>query len=325
MVSLSTRTRIRELDALRGFAVGGIMLVNTWQHARHEPATGIDWTIDTLLQSRFYPIFSLLFGISFVLFLQGADRGVLLRRLFWLMVFGLIQHSWYTGEVLIDYAFFGALVLVPASFLPGGVPVLVLGLALLGWSVANDGGSLPLGLPSIVPTGPLLIPAAFLIGMGLMRLEPSRRLLAPAFAVSAVAGAVLVVAWVSTGDWSIYLAAAVAGAAAYSTGLLLALRPWLSALLEPLGKMALTNYISGTLIIFLATPLLDTDLTRWSVIAVTAGTLAVQVLFSRWWLGRYRYGPLEWIWRCLTWFRYVPNRLESGRDENRPLPDPGVT
>ncbi len=50
------------------------MLVNTWQHARHEPATGIDWTIDTLLQSRFYPIFSLLFGISFVLFLQGADR-----------------------------------------------------------------------------------------------------------------------------------------------------------------------------------------------------------------------------------------------------------
>ncbi len=143
---------------------------------------------------------------------------------------------------------------MPASFLPGGVPVLVLGLALLGWSVANDGGSLPLGLPSIVPTGPLLIPAAFLIGMALMRLRPSRRLLAPAFAVSALAGALLVVAWATTGDWTIYLAAAIAGAAAYSTGLLLALRPWLSALLEPLGRMALTNYVSGTLVIFLASP-----------------------------------------------------------------------
>jgi uncharacterized protein len=325
VVSLSTGTRIRELDALRGFAVGGIMLVNTWQHAPHQPATGIDWTIDTLLQSRFYPIFSLLFGISFVLFLERADRWVLLRRLFWLLMFGLVQHTWYTGEVLIDYAFFGALVLVPASFLPGGVPVLALGLALLGWSVANDGGTLPLGLPSIVPTGPLLIPAAFLIGMGLMRLRPSRRLLAPTFAVSVVAGALLVAVWASTGDWTAYLAAAVAGAAAYTTGLLLALRPWLSAALEPLGKMALTNYVSGTLVIFLAAAPLDNDPTRWSVITVTAVTLAVQILFSRWWLGRYRYGPLEWIWRCLTWFRYVPNRLESGRDENRPLPDPGVT
>ncbi|MFI7447696.1 DUF418 domain-containing protein [Nonomuraea sp. NPDC049714] len=302
------------------------MLVNTWQHAGHEPATGIDWAIDNLFQSRFYPIFSLLFGISFVLFLERADRWVLLRRLFWLLMFGLIQHTWYTGEVLIDYAFFGALVLVPASFLPGGVPVLVLGLALLGWSLVNDGGVLPLdGLPDIVPTGPLLIPAAFLIGMGLMRLRPPRRLLAPAFAVSVLTSALLVAVWASTGDWTVYLAAAIAGAAAYSTGLLLALRPWLSAVLEPLGKMALTNYVSGTLVIFFAEPLLDSDPTRWSVIAVAAVTLAVQVLFSRWWLGRYRYGPLEWIWRCLTWFRYVPNGLESGRDENRPLPDPGVT
>ncbi len=326
VVLLSTGTRIRELDALRGFAVGGIMLVNTWQHADHVPPTGIDWTIDTLLQSRFYPIFSLLFGISFVLFLERADRGVLLRRLLWLLLFGLIQHTWYPGEVLTDYAVFGALVLVPASFLPGGLPVLALGLALLGWSLVHDGGYLPLdGVPSIVPTGPLLIPAAFLIGMGLMRLQPSRRLLAPAFVISALATGLLAAAWSATGDWTVYLAGAIAGAAAYSTGLLLVLRPWLSAVLEPLGKMALTNYVSGTLVIFLTGPLLDADPTRWSVIAVAAVTLAVQVVGSRWWLKRYRYGPLEWIWRCLTWFRRVPNRLESGRDENRPLPDPGVT
>ncbi len=302
------------------------MLVNTWQHAVHEPATGIDWVIDNLFQSRFYPIFSLLFGISFVLFLERADRRVLLRRLFWLLLFGLIQHTWYTGEVLTDYAFFGALVLVPASFLPGGVPVLVLGLALLGWSIAHDGGFLRFeGALSIVPTGPLLIPAAFLIGMGLMRLRPPRRLLAPAFTVSAPAAALLFAVWTSTGDWTVYLASAVVSAAAYSTGLLLVLRPWLSAVLEPLGKMALTNYVSGTVVIVLADPLIDADRTRWSVLTVAALTVAAQVLFSRWWLGRYRYGPLEWVWRCLTWFRYVPNRLESGRDENRPLPDPGVT
>jgi len=326
VVPLSTVARIRELDALRGFAVGGIMLVNTWQHTPHDPATGIDWVIDNLFQSRFYPIFSLLFGISFVLFLERANRVVLLRRLFWLLLIGLIQHTWYTGEVLIDYAFFGALVLVPASFLPGAVPVLVLGGALLAWSLTQGGGYLPIeGAPSIVPTGPLLIPAAFLIGMGLMRLRPSRRLLAPAFAVSAPAGALLFAAWTVSGDWTFYLASAVVSAAAYSTGLLLVLRPWLSAVLEPLGRMALTNYVSGTVVIVLAGPLTDADPTRWTVLAVAGATVAAQVLFSRWWLSRYRYGPLEWIWRCLTWFRYVPNRLESGRDENRPLPDPGVS
>ncbi len=28
---------------------------------------------------------------------------------------------------------------------------------------------------------------------------------------------------------------------------------------------------------------------------------SLQVLFSRWWLERYRYGPMEWLWRSLTY------------------------
>jgi uncharacterized protein len=28
---------------------------------------------------------------------------------------------------------------------------------------------------------------------------------------------------------------------------------------------------------------------------------AAQVLFSRWWLGRYRFGPVEWLWRAMTY------------------------
>ncbi|MER7501618.1 DUF418 domain-containing protein [Nonomuraea pusilla] len=305
-------TRIRELDALRGFAVGGIMLVNTWQHTPHEPGTGVDWTIEALLQSRFYPIFSLLFGVSFVLFLRGASRWRLLVRLFWLLCFGLAQHAFYSGEVLTDYAWYGVLALLPASFLTGGVPVLVLGAAVTVWGLTVGGG-------------PLLIPGLFLLGMALMRLNPPRRLLAPAFAVSALATALLTAAWTRTGEWSVYSMAALAGAAAYATGLLLVLRPWLSALLEPLGRMALTNYVTGTAVIALAAPLLRADPTRWSVVALALATVVAQVLFSGWWLARFRYGPLEWVWRCLTWFRPVPNRLESGRDHHRPLPDPGVS
>ncbi|MGW3343223.1 DUF418 domain-containing protein [Nonomuraea rubra] len=309
------KTRIHELDALRGFAVGGIMLVNTWQHVELKKAhpVGLDWFVEALFQSRFYPIFSLLFGISFLLFLQGNSRLALLSRLFWLFCFGVIQHQFYEGEVLTDYAFYGALVLLPASFLPPGLPVLLLGLVGVGWAAHPAVGG-----------GVLLIPGLFLAGMGIWQLRPPRSLLLPGFAVSALASVLLTLAWTSTNDWTVYSAAALAGAAAYVLGLLLILRPWLSALLEPLGRMALTNYVSGTAVIILALPLLESDRSRWSVVGLAAATLIAQGLFSRWWLARFRYGPLEWIWRCLTWFRMVPNRLQSSRDQNRPLPDPGV-
>jgi uncharacterized membrane protein YeiB len=36
--------------------------------------------------------------------------------------------------------------------------------------------------------------------------------------------------------------------------------------------------------------------------------LAVQTVFSRWWLARFRYGPLEWGLRCVTWWGVVSLR-----------------
>jgi uncharacterized protein len=30
--------------------------------------------------------------------------------------------------------------------------------------------------------------------------------------------------------------------------------------------------------------------------------------WPKWWLARFRYGPLEWLWRCLTYRRLVPMR-----------------
>ncbi|MGA5762605.1 DUF418 domain-containing protein [Nonomuraea bangladeshensis] len=307
-------TRIRELDALRGFAVCGIMLVNTWQHTRvpNAPATSVDLVVDQLFQSRFYPIFSALFGISFMLFLRGNSRWALLSRLFWLYCFGLAQGLFYEGEVLTYYALWGAVALLPASFIPGGWAQLALGVAGLAWGLLAKGG------------GSWLIPGLLLVGMGLWRLNPPRSLLLPGFAASALVSALLGYVAFTTGDWNAYSVAALAGALAYSLGLLLVLRPGLSAVLEPLGRMALTNYVTGTALIVLTLPLVSADPTRWAVVGLAAVTIAAQALGSRWWLARYRYGPLEWVWRCLTWFRRVPNRLESGRDHNRPLPDSGL-
>jgi uncharacterized protein len=323
--------RLHELDALRGFAVCGIMVVNTWQHTReHLESPGqnaVDWAIDNLLQSRFYPIFSFLFGLSFVLFLRSAAQrtdypwAALLRRLAVLAVFGAIHWIVNPGEVLLPYAIFGALVLLPVSFFPPPAMV-ILGGALTIWAVHEGGGM-------------ILIPGLFLLGMAAMEHPPPERWLLPAFLVSTALAVALVYLWTRTFDdpdtfyRGTYPAAGLAAATAYCTGLLLLLRTRLRdplfAVFTPLGRMALTNYLLSTPIILISLPLLTADSTRVSGVVLSVVVLALQVVFSRMWLARFRYGPMEWVWRCLTWMERVPNRrIGSERDTHSPVPDPGL-
>ena len=37
---------------------------------------------------------------------------------------------------------------------------------------------------------------------------------------------------------------------------------------------------------------------------------AAQAAFSKWWLARYRLGPLEWVWRSVTYWRWQPLRID---------------
>ncbi|GIH99781.1 DUF418 domain-containing protein [Planobispora takensis] len=317
--------RLHELDALRGFAVCGIMVVNTWQHTRtHLTDTqrpvqdgAVDAVVENLLQGRFYPIFSFLFGLSFVLFLRSAaertphPRLALLRRLAVLACFGVAHHLLNPGEVLLPYAIFGALVLLPASFLPRSA-TLLLGIAVTAWAASIGGG--------IVIEGTFvafLIPGLFLLGMAMMAYPLDGRLLAPAFLLSVALAAGLTWLPASPADLGpfllgAYVGAALACAAAYCTGLLLLLRTPLrdplTAVFNPLGRMALTNYLVSTPVILLSLPLLTADPTRLTGVVLAVAVLAVQVVFSRWWLARFRYGPLEWVWRRLTWMEPVPNR-----------------
>ena len=80
-------------------------------------------------------------------------------------------------------------------------------------------------------------------------------------------------------------------------------RAWV-AVFAPAGRMALTNYIAqsafGTLF-FYGHGLAHWGLGRaWQLVFVLV-VFALQVLLSRWWLSRFRFGPLEWIWRWVTY------------------------
>ena len=74
--------------------------------------------------------------------------------------------------------------------------------------------------------------------------------------------------------------------------------------------MALTNYISQSLIGVLLFYGLGFGLgTSFGLIQIELTALAVffiQILLSRLWFRYFRFGPLEWIWRLLTYGRYFP-------------------
>ena len=119
------------LDALRGFALLGIVLINvqafsgfvfrgvisSWSSAQplwsgFDPA--LDFAAHVLVQGKFYSLFSFLFGLGFALQLGRAEATgtqalpVMRRRLAWLLVFGLAHAMliWF-GDILTVYAVFG--------------------------------------------------------------------------------------------------------------------------------------------------------------------------------------------------------------------------
>ncbi|MBP7745568.1 MAG: DUF418 domain-containing protein [Phycisphaerae bacterium] len=86
--------------------------------------------------------------------------------------------------------------------------------------------------------------------------------------------------------------------------------------LEPLaavGRMALTNYLLQTLICTTLCygygfRLFGRIGPAWGVV-LTIAVYALQVPLSVWWLERFRFGPAEWIWRSLTYWKWQPLSL----------------
>lgn len=47
-------------------------------------------------------------------------------------------------------------------------------------------------------------------------------------------------------------------------------------------------------------------------IVLTLAIYAVQIGWSIWWLSRFRFGPMEWLWRTLTYCRRQPMAVDIG-------------
>jgi uncharacterized protein len=173
-----------------------------------------------------------------------------------------------------------------------------------------------------------------LIGMGLYKLGVFSALRSRAFYAAMVAGGAVGIPLVAYGvqrkfavDWEPFYSFFIATQYNYWASLLVsgayigavmlvcgagALRT-LTLPFAAVGRMALSNYIGQSLIgsfIFYGTGLgYYNQIGRVGQIIIVGAVGAIQLLLSPIWLKYFRYGPLEWLWRSLTYRRRQAFRI----------------
>ena len=350
---LEPNERLHALDIIRGLALVFMVLVHFHQLMRLESRGWqglIGWGIWLGVEQKAWGTFALLFGAGFALLLRRLEaRGapvvpILTRRLVTLFVIGWLVEHGIGFSILATYAVCGFLLLAMRGWSTRALvrmvvitamfpPVLNAAIGLLihfthstfpllrtWWWLVPD-SSLPLLLMGFlavrlgVVDNPLrherLIWRWMLFGLAAWAVSwlvlyhvprPPKWLMGAYWAERTLIGLV-------SDQW---LCITYAGGAL----LLLAKRPALVERMRAIGaagRMAFTNYVLQAVTIwYLAKPLgiklhEATYVGAWIVLAT------VLVVFSNVWLARFRYGPLEWLWRMATYAKREP--LQRGDDE----------
>lgn len=385
---VATSDRIEVLDIYRGFAILGIFVVNITvmnstfinQDLFAEQWTSwIDQSIVKVRQlffyTKFFPIFSLLFGLG--ISMQAIKRKTLgqsslafiSKRMLILFIIGAIHITFiWSGDVVHIYAILGLLTVFLIK-VPNRI-LLILSILILVFPFFEDilfeifnwldfspdsamsslngdkvaeiikNGSyldnLKLRLLEYVANLPMLLgflaPTAasmFLLGLYLGKKSVFNDLKSflksiqrPMLIVALVTNIYRVVFLYVLIESSMFEDAATRDVLIYFIVLCdvfmgifyLWLLGWLyfhtkaNTLLRPLsyvGRMALTNYILQSIVgLFLFTSIgfsLYETFSPTETFLIAIGVFIIQVNLSRFWLKYFKYGPLEWIWRCLSY------------------------
>ena len=89
---------------------------------------------------------------------------------------------------------------------------------------------------------------------------------------------------------------------------------WNKALdkIAPVGRMSVTNYmfqsIAGVALFYGFGANLAVGFNYLQSFLVGILICIVQIMYSNWWIRRFNFGPMEWLWRTLTWFQWIPLR-----------------
>jgi uncharacterized protein len=264
-----------------------------------------------------------------------------------LFLIGLAHMTWlWDGDILLTYALLG-LLLLPLRGLPDRALLAIAALGLLapsGLVVALAAGADAATLEQVLgsPVYPIrqssFAFAAFAAGLAAGRRDAlsdpaaftraGRRWLAPALAVGGLANGAAATLLMHTAQGrldargiGIELGAAVGAPCFAFVACWLVMRGLqgegaarLLRRFAPVGRTTLTNYLLQSLIgvgVLAHTGLGPLGpVTPPSGFLLTGAIFAGQMAASRWWLARFRFGPVEWLWRSATYGALQPLRLE---------------
>ncbi|KQU88771.1 hypothetical protein ASC78_23670 [Variovorax sp. Root318D1] len=383
--------RQQMVDALRGFALLGILVVNIASFASTYYGLGIPDPLNIsladrsasfvrafLFETKFYLLFSFLFGYSFTLQMRAAERDGkpfvprMVRRHVALFVLG-VAHAvlLYFGDILMAYAVLGAVLLMLRRrgdvLLACAAIGLVLLTSLLWAGVGRMYSQLDMQMAVQAAYGDAAAALAAYRATPLSVVVQHVRDLSQTWWVTVLVQAPEALAMFFLGFiagkrgllahvdahrallWRVLwwgLAIGLPGALAYALPTLrpdavrelqgvavtLLTAPFLAAAhaagmllvfqtrsgrvlaraLAPAGRMALTNYLLQSAVcawIFLAFGLrLIGVLGPLATFGVALAIFAGNLLLSAWWMGRFAYGPVEWLLRAFTYMQLPPLR-----------------
>jgi len=371
--------RIASLDALRGVALCGILLINiipmggpiAMDRPMAPPAAAdADWQLWILSQlfvtGTMRGLFSLLFGAGLLIFIgedRDGDRSALyMRRLAALLLFGIIDSTLllWPGDILVTYAVAGLFVMIFHSLRPAWLLVLaaIILAAASGWAaiearsvtpaetiytpamLAREGAARLGGyaeafrylsfvslswtfdivsLRWVADTGALMMIGMALYRTGLLAKDADPRTLAAFAVVGYAIGLLLRLA-------HLIVILENGGAPTFASGLIdqpgrVAMTlghvglfqlfwrsramPQAKRLLGLMGRMALTLYLGQS--VAAATLFSGFGFGLWNQLTwaglwlAASGILVGEAIFALLWLQAFRYGPVEWLWRYLTY------------------------
>jgi len=389
--STPPRQRVHIVDALRGLALVGMLLVH-FQYYVHDDSIWslrVNEGINLIAVNRFYPLFAVLFGVGFTLqFTRWGERPgfvkMYLRRLAGLIIIAILLGALTGYRVLESYAFWALPLLAVRRWSNRDLVILLLicafsrpaaEFAVWRWErmhvpveqsnanvraesraspnyhreadrLRDEGNFAQLALHRLrhnvgrfldwrfyIPSDPFPL---FILGMIAVRSrifdEPlkHRRLLIAliTYGLIALIGTVLAIKVLPDGsDLRLtrsfrYLMFAIfderfqglayAGIIILATARAITLPAMIRILAAP-GRLSLTNYVMQVAILETlfasSTPIIS--LNRWTALLGVIVVFAAQILFSRWWISRFRFGPLEWLWRSFTFARMEPLRRDA--------------
>ena len=387
--------RIELLDVIRGFALVGILFANilSWSGIKFlhfdviesfgniENDRMLYGFLKYFVDTKFYTIFSLLFGIGFSLQISKnmdnpAFPPLYARRLSWLIIIGLTHALLWSGDILILYALMGFILLAIrkisqpmqlklalimfatplvldiiymytfASTIPEITPTALKMYpdtspdeVVAGFQSMNFVAVFKMNLHNLIwrwydfiPSGrPFKVLGLFLLGSYLYR---------SGYFTEKVRKIKILTVWLVLGFGLTYLAMALKGGVSnyskswsdilykliHEVGQISLSLSYISIIaivlnkfpklfiwdaFKAYGRMSLTSYIGQSILgIFVFYPIIGLDyygsLSLEKVYYFGLAILVIQIAFSMIWFRWFKFGPIEWAWRCVTYQKLFP-------------------